>query len=87
LAPALGTPTKVLDDVGRDRIHLIVDLVPSVALAGLLKPITFRDRVRFTKHRVEFYGQVARTFTRFVRTREGRARIRAKTSQVLRLSA
>jgi len=66
-----------------DRIHLIVDLVPTAALGALLKPITSRDRLRFAAHRLAYYREVAATFARFVRTREGRERIRGRLGQLL----
>jgi len=73
---------RVENNGGEDRIHLIVDLVPTRELAGLLRPVTLRDQARFLAHRITFYGQVASTFLRFARTAEGRARIRAKITQM-----
>ena len=61
-----------------DRIHLIADLYPSPELDSHLKPISSSDRFRFLKARAEANMQVAKTFAKFITTREGRARIMAK---------
>lgn len=61
-----------------DRIHLIADFYPSPELDAHLKPISFNDRLRFLMARMEFNVEIAKTFAKFIVTREGRARIMAK---------
>lgn len=66
-----------------DRIHLIADFCPSAGLDAHLKPIGMNDRVRFLKARMENYGAVTSAFFDFVRTKEGRERIKNRLAVIM----
>ena len=68
----------------QDRIHLVADLKLCDGLEKLLKPITIRDRIRFTCHTVVYYQEVAKMFFKYMRTSQGRARIGARAAIVFR---
>lgn len=72
----------VQNNSDQDRIHLVADLKVCNALDKLLKPLTMDDRLRFARHTFIYYLATARAFFRFVRTKEGRARIRARAAIV-----
>lgn len=74
---------SVKNDWDQDRIHLIADFYPSPGLDKHLKPIMFNDRIRFMKAKAESYGAVTHAFFRFVKTKEGRQRIRNRLGVVL----
>jgi hypothetical protein len=70
-----------------DRIHLVADLKSCDALEHLLKPITLDDRLRFISDALAYYLVVGRTFFRYIRSSQGRARIRARAAIIFRRSA
>jgi hypothetical protein len=72
----------VQNNSDQDRIHLVADLKVCRTLNRLLKPLTVDDRLRFARHTFTYYLATARMFLRFVRTKEGRARIRARAAIV-----
>ena len=75
---------KVENNSDQDRIHLVVDLKPSDATNKLLKPLTLKDRVRFTYFTLLYYVGIMKTFFTFIWTSDGRARIRARMAIVFR---
>lgn len=72
----------VQNNSGQDRIHLIADFKVCAELEKLLKPLTMKDRLRFARHTVDYYREMAKMFFQYVQTREGRARIRARAAIV-----
>jgi hypothetical protein len=66
-----------------DRIHLVADLKVCRALDRFLKPLTMEDRLRFARHHLMTYKAVTKSFLRFIRTPEGRARIRARAELIV----
>lgn len=61
-----------------DRIHLIADFLPSAELNRHLKPITMGDRWRHLFDRARHARKLVSTFSSYVRSPEGRARIKAR---------
>lgn len=74
----------VQNNSDQDRIHLVADLKVCDALDKLLKPLTMDDRLRFARHTVTYYLSTAKAFFRYVQTKQGRARIRARAAIVFR---
>ena len=74
---------SVQNNGAEDRIHLIADLYPSPGLDSHLKPIEWKDRIRFTQARFENYYQTALAFGKFIKTQEGRDRIKARLGVTL----
>lgn len=66
-----------------DRIHLIADFLPSPGINKHLKPVTLADRWRHVMDRGRHARKVVSTFTNYVRTPEGRARIKARLNVVM----
>ena len=77
---------RVENNGDQDRIHLVFDLKINKAFDEMLKPLTVNDRVRFSYIALLHFIGIAKTFTNFVWTRDGRARIRARAAQVFRMT-
>lgn len=66
----------------QDRIHLVVDVKMSPELETLLKPLTPSDRLRLAGIAAKRVAGFPKSFLRFARTAEGRARIMARAKIV-----
>jgi aspartyl/asparaginyl beta-hydroxylase len=79
----------VENNSAHDRIHLVIDVRTSQATEALLKPDTFKDRLRLTSlntiHRLGLGPTVCAVekSLRYMGRREGRARIRARIMRKL----
>ena len=77
---------RVENNGDSDRIHLVFDLKPSKEFDQMLKPLTLSDRCRFGYIAFLHLCGVAKTFSKFIWTPQGRERIRARARQVFRAS-
>jgi hypothetical protein len=75
---------SVENNSDQDRTHLVVDLLACEDLEKRLKPLTLSDHCRYIYLGGRYYINVAETFYKFLWTREGRARIRARATQLAR---
>jgi hypothetical protein len=66
-----------------DRIHLVADFRVTPELNAMLQPLTWNDRKRLLKVAGIHYMKMAKTTLRFIRTPEGRQRMRARAGLLL----